>query len=160
MVAFVDTNVLVYAHDGSDGDKQAIARDLLQRLWADRSGALSTQVLQEFYAVATSQHKLAMTHAEARELVRIYSEWPVILVEPAFILTASRLAEQHRLSFWDALIVEAARVAGATRLLTEDLQDGLVIDGVRIENPFRAHVELDDSENAVADTTAEQERGA
>ena len=64
--------------------------------------------------------------------------WPVIVVEPALILNASRLEEDHQLSFWDALIIEAARVAGAVRLVTEDLQTGRVIAGVRIENPFAA----------------------
>ncbi len=136
VLTFVDTNVLVYAHDRSDAQKQVAAQEILERLWADGTGTLSTQVLQEVYVVATSKQKLAMSHQEARDLVEAYSAWPVIVVEPALILTASRLAEDHRLSFWDALIVEAARVAGAERLLTEDLQHGQMFDGVRIENPF------------------------
>jgi predicted nucleic acid-binding protein len=134
---FVDTNVLVYAYDASETGKQPVAQAALEQLWSDRSGALSTQILQEFYAVATRKMKPAMSPGEAREIVELYSAWPVVLIEPSLILTASLLQEQQQLSFWDALVVEAARVAGAVRLLTEDLQDGRDIEGVRIENPFR-----------------------
>lgn len=136
VITFVDTNVIVYAHDRADPTKQAVAQTALERLWTDGTGTMSTQILQEVYAVVTSASKLAMSHAEARTLVETYSAWPIILIEPAIILTASRLAEERRLSFWDALVIEAARVAGAERLLTEDLQHGQIIDGVRIENPF------------------------
>lgn len=134
---FVDTNVLVYAHDKTDPVKQAVAQAALEQLWSQRSGVLSTQILQEFYVVATARQKLAMTPGEAREIVELYSTWPVVLIEPPLILTASRLHEQQSMSFWDALVVEAASVAGAGRLLTEDLTHGQEIQGVRIENPFR-----------------------
>ena len=136
VLTFVDTNVLVYAHDRSDPAKQEVAKARLDRLWTDGTGTLSTQVLQEAYVVATSTQKLAMPPQEARNLIEIYSAWPVVLIEPAMILTASRVAEEHQISFWDALIVEAARVSGAERLLTEDLQDGQTLDGVLVENPF------------------------
>lgn len=133
---FVDTNVLIYAHDASEAVKQPVARAALDRLWGARSGTLSTQVLQEFYNVATRKLALPMTRAEAREIVDLYSAWPVVVLDPALILSASRLEEEHQLSFWDALVFEAARVAGAERLLTEDMQHGRVIEGIRIENPF------------------------
>ena len=136
MTTFVDTNVLAYAFDRTDADKQAIASAQLEALWFDRSGVLSTQILQEFYAVATHQLKLAMTPAEARQVVQLYAQWPVVVIEPALILTASTIHERHQVSFWDALVLQAAKVAGADRLLTEDLQHGRVIEGVRIENPF------------------------
>jgi predicted nucleic acid-binding protein len=137
MLAFVDTNVLVYAHDASDAARQPVAQGVLEALWASGDGVLSTQVLQEFYVVATRKLDPPMTPAEAREVVSLYSTWPVVLLEPSLILTASRLQEHHQLSFWDALIVEAARAIGAGRLITEDLTDGQEIEGVRIENPFR-----------------------
>ena len=137
-ITFVDTNVLIYAHDSSHPGKQAVAQEILKRLWTDGTGTLSTQVLQEVYVVATKKQKLAMSHQEARDLVEAYSAWPTVMVEPALILTASRLAEEHQLSFWDALIVEAARVAGAATLMTEDLQHGRTFDGVQVENPFIA----------------------
>ena len=133
---FVDTNVLLYAHDASETVKQPVARALLEDLWTERSGVLSTQVLQEFYVIATRKLASPLSRAEARQIVDLYRLWPVIVVELDLILNASRLEEDHQLSFWDALIIEAARVAGADRLVTEDLQTGRVIAGVRIENPF------------------------
>jgi predicted nucleic acid-binding protein len=133
---FVDTSILVFAHDASEPYKQPIARARLEELWVTRSGVLSSQVLQEFYAVATRIQKLSMSPAEAREIIELYSSWSMVSLEPALLITASRLHERHAISWWDALIVEAARVAGAHRLLTEDLQDGQVIEGVRIEDPF------------------------
>jgi len=137
-LTFVDTNVLIYAYDSSEAVKQPLAQAALQELWATRQGVLSTQILQEFYSVATSKLKLAMSPADAREIVQLYSAWNVVLIEPSLILTASQLHEEHQLSFWDALVVEAARAAGADRLLTEDLTDGQEIEGVRIVNPFLA----------------------
>ncbi len=136
--SFIDTNVLIYAHDRTDIRKHQTAKTVLEALWEDRSGALSTQVLQEFYAVATRKLASPMTRKEARDIVSVYSSWQVVAIDPALILAASQLEEAEQLSFWDALIIEAARVAGASRLLTEDLQDGRVIEGIRIENPFRS----------------------
>lgn len=134
---FVDTNVLVYAHDASEARKQPVARVLLEELWASRSGALSTQVLQEFYVVATRKFDPPMSRPAAREIVALYGTWPLVRTDLPLILAASQLEERHALSFWDALIVEAARRVGATRLVTEDLQGERRIGGVRIENPFR-----------------------
>ncbi|HET8785064.1 MAG TPA: PIN domain-containing protein [Candidatus Limnocylindrales bacterium] len=134
--AFVDTNILVYAHDASETSKQPVARSLLESLWRDRRGTISTQVLQEFYVIATRELAQPIPRAEAREIVHLYSAWPVVLVDPTVILGATRVEEDHQLSFWDALVVEAARVAGASTVLTEDLQHGRVIEGIRIENPF------------------------
>jgi predicted nucleic acid-binding protein len=135
-LTFVDTNVLVYAHDRSESRKQPMAQALLEGLWASRTGALSTQVLQEFYVVATRKFDPPMSRRAAREVVALYGMWPLVQVDLPLILTASRLEERHKLSFWDALVVEAARRAGATRLISEDLQSGRLIGGVRIENPF------------------------
>jgi predicted nucleic acid-binding protein len=119
-VTFVDTNVLAYAYDRSEPRKQAVAQAQLGVLWRDRTGALSTQVLQELYVVATRKLAAPMQRQ----------------IDVPLILAASDLEERHALSFWDALVVEAARRSGAARLLTEDLQHGRQIGGVRIENPF------------------------
>jgi predicted nucleic acid-binding protein len=135
-VTFVDTNVLVYAHDRSETREQPIAQALLDVLWQTRSGVLSTQVLQEFYVVATRKFDPPMRRAAAREIVALYGEWPIVQLDVALILAASKLEERHAFSFWDALVVEAARRCGATRLLTEDLQAGRRIGGISIENPF------------------------
>jgi predicted nucleic acid-binding protein len=135
-LTFVDTNVLVYAHDGSETRKQRTAQAVLDTLWRDRTGVLSTQVLQEFYVVATRKLDPPMRRAAAREIVALYGEWPTVQVDVALVVAASRLEERHPFSFWDALVVEAARRSGAARLVTEDLQAGRRIAGVKIENPF------------------------
>lgn len=135
-VVFVDTNVLAYAHDASDTARQPVAQAVLADLWHTRTGALSTQVLQEFYVVATRKFEPPMSRRQARDLLDAYSQWQLVQIDVALILAASQLEERHTLSFWDALIVEAARRAGATRLITEDLQTGRRLAGVLIDNPF------------------------
>lgn len=116
---FVDTNVLVYAHDASETVKQPIARAALDALWIDASGVISTQVLQEFYSAA---RRLArpISRAEAREIIGLYSAWPVVVLDPTLILAATRLEEKRQVSFWDALIVEAARIACSARTSSMD----------------------------------------
>jgi predicted nucleic acid-binding protein len=135
-VTFVDTNVLVYAHDLSETARRPVAQALLDELWRDRSGVVSTQVLSEFYVVATRKFDPPMTRRAARQVVAAYSAWPVVSVDVPLILAASTLEERHSLSFWDALIVEAASRAGACTLVSEDLQAGRRIRGLVIENPF------------------------
>ncbi len=135
-VVFVDTNVLVYAHDVSEEVRRPIAQAVLEDLWANRSGALSTQVLQEFYVVATRKFDPPMTRRRARDIVAAYAEWTLVEIDAVLILAASELGERHTLSFWDALIIESARRAGANRLLSEDLQTGRRVTGLKIENPF------------------------
>jgi predicted nucleic acid-binding protein len=136
MSTFVDTNVLVYAHDSSDRRRQSIAALLVDDLWRSRSGVLSTQVLAEFYAVVTRKFDPPLPRRQARALVDAYAAWPVVQVDPPLIVAASALEEQHSLSLWDALIIEAARRAGADRLVSEDLQHGRRIAGLLIENPI------------------------
>jgi len=134
---FVDTNVLVYAHDSDAGDRHTMAKALLAELWGDRNGSLSTQVLQEFYAVVTRKFKPSMPRTKARAIVAAYGEWCAVATEPQLIVCASRLEEEHTLSFWDALIVQAAIQVGAARLVSEDLQDGRRFGALIIVNPFR-----------------------
>ena len=137
-LTFVDTNVLVYAHDASELVKQAQARGVLEELWSDGTGVLSTQVLQEFYIVVTGRTRIRMASAQAREILSLYGAWTVAQVDLVTILAATELHEAQAISFWDALIVEAARLAGAGRILTEDLSHGTTVNGIRIENPFLA----------------------
>ena len=138
MPTFVDTNVLVYAHNTSEAARQPIAAQLLDDLWRTRDGLLSTQVLTEFYAVVTRKFDPPMPRREARALIDAYAAWPLVQVDAPLIVAASALEEQHSFSFWDALIVEAARRGGATRLVSEDLQHGRRIAGLVIANPFVA----------------------
>ncbi len=96
--SFIDTNILVYAHDRSETRKQPIAQALLDDLWRQRTGTLSTQVLQEFYVVATRKFEPPMRRPAAREIVALYSQWPTVQVDVALILAASKLEERHTLS--------------------------------------------------------------
>ena len=133
---FVDTNILLYAYDRSAGHKHSVARALLASLWQERTGVVSGQVLQEFYVNATRKLPRTLKPAIARSIVRRYAAWPVHLVEPRDIIEASTLEHRHTLSFWDALILVSAARSGAKRLVTEDMQDGRTLHGVRIEDPF------------------------
>jgi len=134
--AFVDTNVLVYAHDVEAGARHAIAARLVAELWETRRAVISTQVLQEFYVNATRKIPSPLPRAIARQIVKTYAVWQTELVGPLEIQTASELEEQHKLNFWDALIVAAALKGGASTILTEDMSPGRSISGVRIEDPF------------------------
>jgi predicted nucleic acid-binding protein len=131
---FLDTNVLVYADDLDAGDKRTRARQVLAELLSSAAAVLSTQVLQEFYVVATK--KLSVDPAIARRKVELLARADVVRIDEALILQAIDLHRLHTLSFWDALVIKAAARAGCVRLLSEDLQEGRTIEGVRIENPF------------------------
>ena len=134
---FVDTNVLIYAHDVDAGRKHEIAKDLLRRLWADRAGILSTQVLQEFYVNVTRKLRKPLARPEARSVVDTYAPWCVEGIATSDITAAFRLEDQARIRFWDALIIAVAACAGARRVVSEDLNDGQSIAGMPIQNPFK-----------------------
>jgi predicted nucleic acid-binding protein len=136
MTTFVDSNVLVYANDPASDDKHARAGVHLVRLWRDGSGVLSTQVLLESYVNLTRKVPNVLSPQAARDVIAAYGAWPLHRPDLDAVLAASDVAERHRISFWDALIVVSARAMGAQTLLTEDLQHGRVIEGVRVVNPF------------------------
>ena len=136
-VAFVDSNILIYAHDRDAGSRRDRARGICEQLWQNRSGCLSVQVLQEFYVTATRKIRTPLVRAQARELVRAYANWVISPTTPETVLRATELSEAAELAFWDALIVAAAEQSGADTLYSEDLNDGQVIAGVRIVNPLR-----------------------
>ena len=131
---FIDTNVFVYADDAGAKTKRVRAREMLSELIRDRRAVVSTQVMQEYYAAAIK--KLRLPPNKARSRVERLSRLDTIVIRPAIILAAIDLHRLHSLSFWDALVVKSASIAGCARLLSEDLADGQVIDGVKIENPF------------------------
>lgn len=133
-VVFVDTNILIYAHDRDAGEKRERAAQALERLWDEQTGRLSVQVLQEFYVTITQ--KLATGRASAREVIRTYTSWVHYPTTPETILRASEIAELSQLSFRDGLIVASAEQAGASQLYTEDLNPGQRIIGVKIVNPL------------------------
>ena len=132
---FVDTNVLVYADDARDPVKQARARDVMRRVLRERSGKLSVQVLQEFFAASTA--KLGLSAVEARSRIQVFSHLDVVGVDADDVLAAIDLHRLHQLSIWDALVVRAALVSGCRTLYTEDLQHGQRFDGLQVVDPFR-----------------------
>ena len=131
---FLDTNVLVYADDLDAGEKNGIARELIREAVAARCGVLSTQVLQEYFVVAT--RKLGVEAAVARRKIELLATLDVVRIAVADVLGAIDLHRLHGFSFWDALIFRCAATAGCARVLTEDLQDGQLVEGVRVVDPF------------------------
>ena len=134
---FVDANVLVYAFDTSAGAKREAAAQLLERLWDRGAGCLSIQVLQEFFVTITRKVPRPLSIQEAGERIREFAVWKVFAPTVDDVLAAITLHERANISFWDAMVVEAAAQAGCEVLWTEDLNDGQVVRGVRIRNPFR-----------------------
>ncbi|MBI4754033.1 MAG: PIN domain-containing protein [Betaproteobacteria bacterium] len=135
---FVDTNILLYAHDRQEGLKRQRAQAILRDLWQQDSGALSLQVLQEFVANSARVLGEATARARVREIVSLYRAWVRQPTTPDTVLRAADIAELAKVSFWDAMIIAAAEAAAVRTLLTEDLNHGQIIAGVRIENPFLA----------------------
>jgi predicted nucleic acid-binding protein len=133
---FVDSNVLVYAHDLDAGDKNRKAVEVVRELWRNKNGVISTQVLQEFYINVTRKIPQPLDRSTAREVIRNYSLWQTETIDSSDVLRASEIEEAHQIGFWDALIVVAGAKGGASLLLSEDLNAGQVIAGVVIENPF------------------------
>lgn len=133
---FVDTNVLVYAYDPTSGDRHAAARSLLERLWHDRAGALSVQILQEFLVAVTRKVSQPLAPAQARERLRSLSRWPVHAPLAGDVIAASDLAERHDLAFWDAMVIRSASQLGCRIIWTEDLTAGQRFGSVIVQNPF------------------------
>jgi predicted nucleic acid-binding protein len=132
---FVDTNVLIYAHDVDASAKHEVAMSVLRALWSERAGALSMQVLQEFYVNVTRKITSPLRKDVARLVVNSYAAW-CIETTPNEITTAFRIEDEAKIGFWDALIVASAAKCGAVRILSEDLNARQVIAGIPIENPF------------------------
>jgi predicted nucleic acid-binding protein len=132
---FVDTNVLLYAHDIDAAAKREVARKVLSELWEAGTGIVSVQVLQEFYVNVTRKIRSPLSKELARAVVNNYTIW-CTETTPSEISAAFRIEDESRIGFWDALIVSAAAKSGATRILSEDLNAGQSIAGVLIENPF------------------------
>lgn len=135
-LAFVDTNLLLYAHDQDAGDKQVIAATLLVKLWEGRCGRLSPQVLQEFLVNAIRKPKRPIALVQARDIVRTYGAWVVRDAGVEDILRATELMELTGYSFWDSLILASAEATGAEVLYSEDMQHGHKVAGLEIRNPF------------------------
>ena len=133
---FVDTNLLVYAYDSSAGRKKKASSEILSLLWQHRTGILSTQVLQEFFVSLTQKVRNPILPETAREIVSDLLRWPLIVNDGKNILRTIDFQVKYHFSFWESLIVQAAVTSRSQYLLSEDLQDGQVIESVTILNPF------------------------
>ena len=134
---FVDTNILMYAHDAAAGTKHERAKALVEKLWRERSGVVSTQVLQELCVNLRRKAAKPVDVKTAREIIADYLVWDVVTNTGPSILEALDLQERYRISFWDALVIQAAEGSGATVLYSEDLSDGQSYGGVQVVNPLR-----------------------
>lgn len=137
-LAFVDTNILLYAHDRSAGEKQVKAAKLLTELWENHSGVLSPQVLQEFLVNAVRKLQSPLSLAKTRDIVRTYGLWVTRDTKVDDILRATEIMELTGFSFWDSLIVASAEATGCETLYSEDMQHGQQVAGLPIFNPFTA----------------------
>ena len=137
MTTFVDTNVLVYARDTSEPDKQPLAAAWMAHLWQTESGRTSVQVLNEYYVTVTRKLSPGLNRAIARDDVGDLTTWRPAVIDQATVEAAWDLEGRFSLSWWDSLIVASAIELGCDRLLTEDLADGQAYDGLVVTNPFR-----------------------
>ena len=134
--AFIDTNIIIYAYDVTAGKKHETARIIITDLWDSGLGVLSTQVLQEFFVNVVQKIPKPVDKQQAKEIVRDFLKWHVVVNTGDSIVDAMDICLRFEYSFWDSMIIEAAIKGGATVLISEDLQDGQVISGVTIKNPF------------------------
>lgn len=133
---FVDSNILIYAHDRDAADKQRLAKALLVELWHNGNGCLSAQVLQEFFVNVTRKIPQPLPTAVARETMRAYLPWVRTVTDGDMVIRATEIADVWQTSFWDGMILATAERSGACELLSEDLQHGQRIAGLVIINPF------------------------
>jgi predicted nucleic acid-binding protein len=135
---FVDTNILIYAHDPASGSKRDRARQLIEHLWQSGQGVLSTQVLQELCVNLRRKVARPLPVDEIQQLIHDYLSWEVIVNTPQSTIQALEIELRYKVSFWDALVINAAETAGAAILYSEDLATGQKYGSVRVMNPLKA----------------------
>jgi predicted nucleic acid-binding protein len=133
---FVDSNILVYAHDPTTPTKHERARSLVERLWSERTGRISIQVMQEFFWIVTRKIPSPLPRKTALAILSDLSAWPVYSPVAQDVLAAGELSGEIQVSFWDAMLIVAAKASGAVRFWSEDLTHGQIVGGVEISNPF------------------------
>ena len=133
---FVDTNIFVYRRDRNAGEKQRAADAWIRFLWRSERGRISTQVLSEYYVTVTQKLIPGLPREQARAEVVELSSWGPLALSVAVVIRALEIQDRFQLSYWDSLIAAAAQVSGCRVLLSEDLQDGLDIEGTVVQNPF------------------------
>lgn len=139
----VDTNILVYSVDVTEAAKQIVATEVLSRLDLSGRGVLSAQILGESYNSMTRRIAVPLPDDDAASVVEGFADsWPVVSLSSAIVSEAMRISSTHQFSYWDALLLAAAGAYGAVSLLSEDLQDGQVVEGIRIANPLSPAFDL------------------
>lgn len=133
---FVDTNILVYAHDISSGEKHRRALDLIKNLWETEHGCVSIQVLQEFYVTVTRKVASPISADQAAQIMRSFRVWRVHSPTIGDLEKAIGIQSRYLISFWDALIIQSAIQLQCRVLLSEDLNSQQLYDGVKVINPF------------------------
>jgi predicted nucleic acid-binding protein len=133
---FVDTNILVYAHDAAAGEKHSRAKALVSQIWNDRCGVLSTQVLQEFYVNIRKKAAAPVSTAEAKQWLTDYLNWEIVVNDGSAVIEAIDLEERYQVSFRDALILHAANSAGASVVYSEDLNHVQQYADLVVQNPL------------------------
>jgi predicted nucleic acid-binding protein len=133
---FVDTNILIYAHDRSAGLKHERARQLIERLWTSGQGVLSTQVLQELCINLRRKVARPLPVEEVRRIIQDYLTWEIVVNTPGSVLQALEIEVRYKTSFWDALVLQAAESSGATVLYSEDLAAGQKYGPIQVINPL------------------------
>jgi predicted nucleic acid-binding protein len=134
--SFVDTNILIYGLELVQGIKHDRARALIEKLWETGGGVLSTQVLQELCVSLRRKTAKPWTMEETRSLIENYKNWQIVVNTPDSVIEALTIEARYQISFWDALIIQAAERSGAAILYSEDLSDGQTYGSVRVVNPL------------------------
>jgi predicted nucleic acid-binding protein len=139
----VDTNVLVYMYDNRDGAKRSRAIAVVRYLRQRRVGSLSAQVLGEFFNSVTRRLPVPLTHARAeRSVILLSRSWTVFAITPLTVIEAVRGVQRYQMSYWDALIWATAKLNGVPTVLSEDFNDGVLLENVRFRNPFAAGFDI------------------
>jgi predicted nucleic acid-binding protein len=135
---FLDTNIFIYSIDATPGRnrKRNAAREIVRERIRNESGVISIQVLQEFYQIATQKIQVPLSTEEALEYLRYISILQTVHPDFDMVVSGIHLHKKYKLSFWDALILQAAKIAGCSEVLSEDLQDGFRLNNLRVRNPF------------------------
>jgi predicted nucleic acid-binding protein len=148
-LSFVDTNILVYAYDSNQPRKRSVASDLLQRLWQERKGRASMQVMNEFYVTVTKKLRPAIDVERAWDDVLALMAWDPQPMNREVLIGAREVERRYLTSWWDATIVAAAQAQRCTILLSEDFQDGMVFGQLKVRNPFVPRVQEPQAEYQV-----------
>ncbi|MCA9731238.1 MAG: PIN domain-containing protein [Deferribacteres bacterium] len=133
---FLDTNILVYANDKSNSTKQNIAKQIIFESVRSETGVISTQVLSEFYVTVTRKIQVPLSVESAQTQIRLFKGLEIVAIDFPLIQDAIAISQQHLLSYWDSLILAAAKREKCATLLTEDLNHGQEIESVKVKNPF------------------------